>query len=78
MKIREKNFALLKAMNEKGYNSKTLCLATQIHTNTMSLILNKRRVPSKTTARLIAKELKVTIKSLFPEVYDKGEFKVSK
>lgn len=78
MKIREKNIALLQAMNKAGHNSKTLCESTNIHTNTMSLLLNKRRIPSKTTARIIAKELKVAIKSIFPEVYDKGSFEVSK
>lgn len=78
MKIRDKNFALLEAMNKAGHNARSLCDLIGIHTNTLSLITNNRRVPSKTTAKLICIELGVSIRSIFPEVYDKGKFKVSK
>ncbi len=78
MKIRSKNVKLIDAMDKAGHNSKTLCSKVNLHTNTMSLILNTRRVPSKRTAKIIAKELNVSIRSLFPEVYDGGKLESSK
>lgn len=78
MQARCKNYKLLEAMYKAGHNSKSLSIKVNLHENTMSLLLNKKRVPSKRTAKLIAKELSVSIRSIFPEVYDGGRIEASK
>lgn len=78
MKVREKNMALFIAMNKAGYNSKLLSNVVGIHANSMCSILNKKVTPSKTTARKIAQALECPIRSIFPEVFYKGNYEVSR
>jgi DNA-binding XRE family transcriptional regulator len=72
MKTRKKNIELIIAMNKLEHNANSLAASCGVHPNTISRIINNRCTPSIGTAKKIAKILKCSIKSLFPETYKRS------